>query len=103
MRDLAAFYESLKPGMSVKIREDLKPGNLYSTKIENPSIVSEMADRAGQICTITHVYKRTAWYNVRFSANDTYADLEYKWPDTAFVPIKRPFNRLLEKAKEYRD
>lgn len=89
----SVFYQSLRPGMKVRIRSDLCANMcLPSTAGFDPTIVEDMADMIGQTVTLHNIYsegKRWWWI-----VEDGY---QYKWPDTAFMPVQKEFNKLLER------
>lgn len=89
----SVFYNSLKSGMKVRVRPDLFVHvNCPSTSGYNPYIVEEMADMQGQIVTLNAMcdeYRGWWWIDED--------KCTYKWPDTAFVPVQKEFNKLLKR------
>ena len=82
------FYDSLKPGMKVRIRSDLKPGILVSSAGYNPGINEGMTKLAGDV-VILHAKSGYGCWQLE--------KVQWSWPDTAFVPASKGFNKLLSK------
>ena len=82
------FYNSLKPGMKVRIRPDLKPRTLVSSKGYNPGITGDMTKLAGDVVILQAKWGDGCW---RLEKSP------WTWPDTAFIPASKGFNKLLSK------
>ena len=88
----SVFYNSLKSGMKVRVRPDLFVHmNCPSTSGYDPCIVEEMADTKGQIVTLCSFNKFKRWWQISEDSG------QYLWPDTAFIPVQKEFNKLLER------
>ena len=89
----SVFYNSLKSGMKVRVRPDLFVCmNCPSTSGYDPHIVEEMADMKGQIVTLCSFDKfKRSWQISEDKCT-------YTWPDTAFVPVQKEFNKLLKRG-----
>lgn len=90
--NLDKFYKSLKEGDVVRVRPDLHifvDQHLATSVGESVLITQEMGNMSGKIVTIE--------YNCEDQTFNVYENEKgYYWPDTAFVPLKKEFNTLIE-------